>query len=161
MSTIYLLCCSGGSYEDKWERVVCAYTDKAKAELALVMRNQYDVYLRELYKRLQKHMATFVSTIPPVAQPPYLTRKAWREGLGKHQITPDMLAERTRIEQHNKKLSDAFSDYRTAIYHEQEAEKVRYLITVEGISEKIAAETNWYPPSEDTTNYLDETDLIG
>lgn len=116
MNTIYIVVASGGEYESKWERNEAAFVNEVDAEQDIVKRKQADADLRAKMETLHAWSKVYEAENPmPIRQArPRMERKKWPAGLGKHEITPEMRAERAeadRLEQ--EAMRQALDDHKT------------------------------------------------
>lgn len=160
MNTIYIVVASGGAYEDKWERNEAAFVNEADAELDIEKRKQADADLRSKMETLHAWSKVYEAENPmPVRQArSRMERKKWPAGLGKHEITPEMRAERAQADQlEHEAMRLALDDHKTW------TEKAVAALNEQRVLLGIEPDVTYRPyPYQDEVDYgIDEVQLFG
>lgn len=172
--TLHLVVIDGGAYSDKWTSFDRAFTTKEGAERYIEEKEQEHAKLIEIGNQLEKMYDEYIKSHPyPEIMKQTFTPKPipyWKSGLGKKDITPEMLAERDAIMEENRLNSNAFYAEREKASIEYHAERVaaaKKLLEEAGIPETMIAPNGidhsyvyYYGKHEDVRYSIEELEVF-
>jgi hypothetical protein len=126
MKQMYVITAHGGSYDDAWERAEFVTDDFDKGTAYIEKMNALADQVRNAFVQYGKWTNHYLVDHPRVGPLPYteIPVPKWK---GSDKITPEMRAERKRIEQENNDRRQAankpMSDHTAALYAAQIAYK--------------------------------------
>lgn len=113
-NSILIVVASSGENEEYSQWQICATFDREKAEA----RIEEDKARRARFRDLSAQVAAFErrwhEENPYPSHAALLDIPKWAPGLGEHEITPEMRAERDRIYEHNTRVMNEFYPVREA-----------------------------------------------
>lgn len=158
MKEIFMVRCRGGEYEDAYDNVIHAWSNKQDAEahsarLTAEMEREREVatIVREAIKA-----ARAADPEPKLKTHLLLPVKCWPAGMRTQDITAEMRAEREQINAHNDALYEAHSVLNGEWYSRVVEATTAKVLAAHGIPAD-ARFTEWFYGKEEGTEYYVDT----
>lgn len=130
---------SGEHYERHYYYQVASF-DKERLEAFIVERKSKDNLRCKQHAALKAFRDAWVEQNPSPKYPTYLARPRWKSGLRKEEITPEMKAERDRVDAENLKISEAYDVVASAHFAKQSVAEQEFIRSALGITDSALIE---------------------
>lgn len=130
---MYAVILRGGGYSDSWTSVIAVSDDLEKCNEYIKQCKKedadHDATVRRLIREFEgQYLQKFPQ--PELDRSQLLERTRWKAGLKKEEITPEMRAERERVEEHNRTVFEAHGKVVDAWREVFDKEQANFLLAI-------------------------------
>jgi hypothetical protein len=160
LQEMFVVVASGGEHDDAWQSNCVATFDEQLANEYIADRQRQDALFNERNAKLDDYEEQYVQENPRPAIPAVPQAPRWPAGMGKHQITAEMRAERDRINAERSAIFAAHGE-RQGVWHEGwEIAKHAFLVSLGVAPEDMGEfEYSWLK-QRDTSYHIEKIPVI-